>query len=198
MHQCVYVLIDPNTNNIERAVVRALAPFDENLSVPPYKVYLSHAATVEMASCHRLDPNDLPALAPLIEDWIGGEGGIDDTGLFSKRTTNPHGEWDWYEIGGRWDGYLHGRTAAPSDEVPGTAENNSVLAASLLKNRELASRLPAAILTPTGQWIEKSPFITTMSGWFIAEHTKAEWLAFTRRILTAFPKHIVVCVDVHF
>ena len=178
MHSCVYVLIDPNTNNIERSVERALAPFDENLRVPPYKVHISHEAKIEMATCYRLNPDDLPSLAPKIAEWIGGEGGIDDIGLFSKRTDNPDGAWDWYEIGGRWDGYVNGRTAAPSDEVPGTVENNSVLAASLLKNRRLSSRLPAVIVTPTGQWIEKAPYITTSSGWFIRNSATA---AFARR-----------------
>lgn len=198
MHKCVYVLINPNTNNIEAAVARALAPFDEAMQVRPYKLYLTHAVVTEMATRYGLKRDELKSLVPKVHDWVGGLGGIDDIGLFSTRTDNPHGEWDWYEIGGRWDGYLKGRRSSPTESESGTIESNSVPVSSLLSSRKLSSRLPAAIVTPTAQWVEKESFITTSYGWFTAERTKREWLFAVRRILAAFPQHLVVCVDVHF
>ncbi len=198
MHSCVYVLIGPDTNNIEAAVVRALAPFDEALQVRPYTLHINRSATEQMAKHYGLKADDLKSLVSKVPEWVGGVGGIDNFGLFTTRTDNPHGEWDWYEIGGRWNGYLKGRVPRSSDTESGAIENNSALVSSLLRNQKLPSRLPAAIVTPTGQWVEKDSFITTSYGWFVAERTKREWLLAVGRILAAFPQHIVVCVDVHF
>lgn len=191
MHSCVYVLIDPNTNNIEAAVARALAPFDESLQLRPYKLHLNRSATEQMAKHYGLKANDLKSLVPKVSEWVGGVGGIDNFGLFSTRTDNPHAKWDWFEIGGRWNGYLKGRVPRSSDTESAVIENNSAPVSSLLRNQKLASRLPAAIVTPTGQWVEKDSFLTTSYGWFVAERTRREWLLAVRRILAASPQHVV-------
>lgn len=197
MHSCVYVLIGPDTNNIEAAVARALAPFDEALPVRPYKLHFNRSASEQMAKHYGLKAGDLKSLVPKVPEWVGGVGGIDTIGLFTTKTDNPHGEWDWYEIGGRWNGYLKGRAPPSAATVAEIIENNSVTVSSLRRNQKLPSRLPAAIVTPTGQWVEKDSFVTTSYEWFVAERTKREWLQSVRRILDAFPQHIVVCVDVH-
>lgn len=49
-------------------------------------------------------PADLAQLVPHLPDWCGATGGVDATGLYVVTTSNPAGHWDWYEIGGRWDG----------------------------------------------------------------------------------------------
>ena len=33
-------------------------------------------------------------------------GGIDDHGLYALTTYNRDAKWDWYEVGGRWSGFL--------------------------------------------------------------------------------------------
>lgn len=197
MHSCVYVLINGKKQNTESLVNQALAPFDEELAVPPYKEHLSRSGIRLMAEHYKISETDLKQLASKMQDWMGRPGGIDELGLFAVSTCNPHGKWDWYEIGGRWDGYLTGRTPPPTESASRLIDANSTRASTLLKDPKLSSRLPAAVVTPTGEWIEKDAFITTSSGWFIAERTKRDWMLALRRIVAAFPTHTVVCVDVH-
>jgi hypothetical protein len=198
MHSCVYVLIGPDTKNIEAAVARALAPFDEALPIRPYKLHINRSAAEQMAKHYGLKADDLKSLVPKVRDWVGGSGGIDAIGLFTTRSDNPFGKWDWYEIGGRWDGYLTGKTPPRDADESGPIEDNSMQAATLFKNRKLPARLPAAVVTPTGEWVEEESFVTRYYGWFVVQRTKRDWLSVVRRILAAFPTHTVVCVDVHY
>jgi hypothetical protein len=188
MHSCVYVFIGQKTNSIPRSVAEALAPFNEALQVRPYKVHLNHSIVQMMAKHYGLKISDQQALIDKIPEWVGGTGGVDHIGLFAEKRDNPRGKWDWYEIGGRWMGYVAGRDRTACDVLP---------ARKLLQDKKLSSRLPAALVTPTGEWVEKDTFTTTPFGWFVAERTDRDWLLTVQRILTAFPDHLVVCVDVH-
>ena len=65
-------------------------------------------------------------LVPLVsaEDADPRDGGYATVGSDGKIVsvfdrTNPQGYWDWYEIGGRWQGYL--RALGPDDAARGTA-----------------------------------------------------------------------------
>lgn len=189
MHTCVYVIIHTDTQNIPASVARALAPFNEALPVRPYKVHLNHSTVEVMAKHYGLKVADQQALVAKIPEWIGGVGGIDHIGLFAEKTDNPRGKWDWYEIGGRWAGRISDRRVPWRNVLP---------TQKLLRHRRLPSLLPAAVVTPTGEWVEKDTFATTSFGWFVAERTRRDWLSIVRGILAAFPQHLVVCVDVHF
>ena len=93
-------------------------------------------------------------------------------------TRNPKGYWDWYVIGGRWNGVLLGDITFNKD---GTVYDNCILCAKLvLDNIEL----PNAIVTPDGEWHNFQP---TLSGW-------AEYV---RRILWHHAEHYAVAVDCH-
>ena len=107
MHYCVFVLI-PKDADIDIEVAKALAPFDDDLKVDPYKVYLDPQEITRMARHYGTKRTRLKVLAAHMEDWRSGPGGIDDRGLFAISTFNPNAKWDWYEIGGRWDGHLPG------------------------------------------------------------------------------------------
>src|SRR5512145_3202560 len=43
------------------------------------------------------------ALEEFASDW--GNYVKDSAGVFGK-LTNPNAKWDWYQVGGRWDGFL--------------------------------------------------------------------------------------------
>lgn len=193
MHSCVYVFIGPNTNDIETAVAKALAPFDEALTIPPYKIHLSSSGIRAMAEHYKLPETDLKQLAEKMQEWMGCPGGVDEFGLFAIQTSNPLGKWDWYEIGGRWDGLITGRKQPTSDVL----RNNCIRASTLLTARDFAKRIPFAVLTPTGEWVERSTFVTTFTGWYTRETPADDWSAHVRRILEAFPAFRVVCVDTH-
>ena len=195
MHSCVYVIIGPNTNtnDIESAVAKALAPFDEAVTVRPYKVHLSSSSIRAMAEHYKVPETNLKQLGRKMRDWMGCPGGIDELGLFATLTSNPDGKWDWYEIGGRWDGFITGRKRPDGDVL----RNNSILASTLLRARDISSRIPFSIVTPTGEWVERSTFETTSTGWYTRETPIDVWSAHVHRILEAFPAYRVVCVDVH-
>ena len=199
MHSCIYVIIGPNTNtdtdtnDIESAVAKALAPFDEALTVAPYKVHLSSSGIRAMAEHYKVPETNLKQLAGKMQDWMRCRGGIDELGLFASLTSNPDGKWDWYEIGGRWDGLITGRKRPNSDVL----RNNSIRASTLLRARDFSARIPFSIVTPTGEWVERSTFETTSTGWYTRETPTDVWTAHVRRILAAFPMFRVVCVDTH-
>ncbi len=81
-----------------------------------------------MAARHNSKPNEFAKLARLMPHWRGQPGGVDNRGLYSVSTFNPQGHWDWYEIGGRWDGIL---------------ANNVVEPQALLARPDLSAILPA-------------------------------------------------------
>ena len=147
-----------------------------------------------MAEHYKIPATDLQKLAEKMPDWRGVPGGVDELGLFAISTSNPDGKWDWYEIGGRWDGFIKGRKRPSTD----TIRNNIIRASTLLKSQNFAKRIPAGIVTPTGQWVERTLLITTSSGWYLRETPEDVWCNQVRRILKAFPTHRVVGVDIHF
>src|SRR5262249_37176096 len=103
------VVIVPGTtapDQIEDTVSRLLAPYDENLRVHPHKVHLNHKSIERMASHYKKSPQDLTELARSINDWTGDEGGVDEQGLYHLSTHNPQPKWDWWVIGGRWNGVI--------------------------------------------------------------------------------------------
>lgn len=183
MHYCTFVIIGPD-GGIGTQVAEALAPFDETLEVDPYKIHLDEEEIKRMAGHYGLEENDVSGLITKMPDWRGTDGGVDDVGLFSWATTNPEGKWDWYEIGGRWNGYFHGR--------------NVIKAKSLLKSPDLKVRRLYSIVSPDGEWHEVEKLINT--GFFKFDTVKksdSRWLIELKQVLSRFPEHRVVCVDMH-
>ena len=136
-----------------------------------------------MARHYNLEQTELKKLATLMEDWQNELGGIDERGHFAISTANPNVQWDWYEIGGRYQ-----------DHLPG----NIQLAETLLNRSDLKSLLPAALVTPDGTWHERETFITTSwtEGRFVAKLDR-DWLKEVREALSHYPMYRVVCVDLH-
>jgi hypothetical protein len=57
-----------------------------------------------------------PTLEQFLQDWHSLEKPDDETGKYGY-WHNPNSKWDWYQIGGRWAGFLR----VPSDSVSGKA-----------------------------------------------------------------------------
>lgn len=186
MHYCVFVLTDPRCDP-EDAVEAALTPFNEQNDVEPYRVYLSHDEVVRMAARFGLVPADLHALALKMPEWTGCRGGVDREGLYYLSSCNPDGRWDWYEIGGRWDGYIP------------RSRNNTIIAGTLARSASLSRCLPCFLLTPEGDWLEHERFYFLNN----LENSKTEkleeqhWFRIVQEALSKWPKYRVVCVDVH-
>ena len=78
---------------------------------------------------------DQAYLLSVMEDWNGCEGIVRDGVLGSMSTYNPLSTWDWFEVGGRWNG-----------EVP----NNNCLASEIPKYFE--NYIPSVIVTKENGW----------------------------------------------
>lgn len=92
---------------IETYLDKMLAPFNENLEVEPYIAYTKDKL-VEMYkeykdSMKKRGNDDIISFEEYSEDYAGY--GLDEEGNALSRY-NPDSKWDWYVIGGRWDGLI--------------------------------------------------------------------------------------------
>lgn len=99
----------------------ALAPYDENLSVPSYPDPISEDSFTRFVKFYR-DRGKLGEtyteedLKQCWENWSGNELVKTDTGYASMSTYNPNSKWDWYQVGGRWRGFFRVKPGTPEDE----------------------------------------------------------------------------------
>lgn len=96
----------------DQDVDELLAPYDESIEVAPYVKYTRQQAIDRVHSWkgHEDMPDD-EAYQYLAEDYETDE----DGNLLT--TYNPNSKWDWYEIGGRWDGELRLKNGESSNEA---------------------------------------------------------------------------------
>src|SRR5262245_7463536 len=59
-----------------------------------------------MAEHSGIPPTDLHQLASKMKDWEKEDGIVSDGRLARISTRNPNGRFDFYEVGGRWAGFL--------------------------------------------------------------------------------------------
>ncbi len=77
-------------------------------------------------------------------------------------TYNPDSKWDWYRIGGRYDGTIAGKVIESDDKgfnfdpIHEELDNNTAL----FKNVK-PKDYPYALILPTGEWVERGQM-----GWF--------------------------------
>jgi len=105
------------TNTDKVSLDEQLAPFDENTNVPEYRRYLDEDDIKSMREYYSkknpdTDYSTLESLVPRLDDWCGGEGGVDEKGLYYLSQYNPDSKWDWYAVGGRWAGFFKGKPGA--------------------------------------------------------------------------------------
>lgn len=237
MSHSTVLVIGPTT--IEE-VELALAPFDENTTVPRY----IEATRAEQIADYRKDlavaaenlrkyqagepPYDQP-VNPRHIRWIEVEApqadGLSDDQLWEQKivtdrrerdeqgnvwsTWNPKARWDWYVIGGRWDGglvttepvveaqrmdpgeYPVSAMASEHREPCDWRHTNFVPALSMLDREQ--TRATLAVLTPDGEWHEGG-----LVGWFgvVTDETDGwpeQWAA----LVDAHPAQPAWLVDVH-
>src|ERR1051325_6683534 len=144
MHYCCFVIGDDPERQLER--------FSDYFPVEPAKVYIDADALRRMAEYHRVSSaDDLPALLPYVRKWYGhsvtGEGvGLDEGGIYWWDESNPGGKFDWFAVGGRFDGMLPVR-AAGGPRRANQARRGEV------DEDDLFADPPAALLV-NGEWHE--------------------------------------------
>ena len=128
---------------------QVLAPFDEELSVPEYVRDIVSRTEMEsfMEYYHEKYPTtaDCKDFEKLYEDfgesWNGGIWKKDPAdGQWKEFVTwNPDAQWDWYQIGGRWDGKLCGMNEMTVEEALADEDFPEVTAYAIVRD---------------GKWIE--------------------------------------------
>ena len=111
MHFSVVVVTDGGS---EEEVAGALAPYDETLEADPWRSY----SELDWVRQIQGDVDDATLLAVIGERWPDMVCGLDDTGLYLVTTWNPQGQWDWWQIGGRWQASLVRDDGAMVDTGP--------------------------------------------------------------------------------
>ncbi len=96
-----------------------------------------------------------------------------------RSTYNPEAKWDWWSIGGRWNGLLIGNR----DELSNIIENNMLPVRDLL-TRDIDELIPYAIVTPD-RWRDRE------------NKSDEEWRQEAKEILEAHEEYMAVACDLH-
>lgn len=120
-HFVVIVCLPPTPpERLPGALTEALAPFDEDREVEPYRQYIEdwqaqyQEALEFYAECPQyrpagLDEQDVLAVLSAYEDCEVVKEVSEDSSIvmyYLMSTFNPRSTWDWWEVGGRWKGYF--------------------------------------------------------------------------------------------
>jgi len=112
-------------------------------------------------------------------------------------TYNPKSKWDWWQIGGRWDGVLAG-TPAENEDGLNFGPNPERLGNNLVRVEDLTrERMPFAFVLPDGTWLQQGE----MGGWGIVHREDISPEMWETKTLDALKARYgglrVVAVDCH-
>jgi hypothetical protein len=203
-HFTVAIIIPPHIRDIDGFITEQMLPYDETTVVAPYVAFSLDQATEDLKSTiHRLEliisrreqfydlekcREDLERLRQTTPDQryqerLAFHDQFNDDGK-PISTYNPASKWDWYVVGGRWDGWINNRESSGEKLVDN------------ISTTELAierGKVPHAVITPDGFWHENGQM-----GWFGAMLTENEgWDAEALRLFAHYPEHQVIIVDAH-
>ena len=147
-------------DGIEAYVEKQMEPFSEYLEMVEYKQHMDEHDLKMMKDTYKTD--NLEELVKKMEDWNGREGGVDEEGLYYLTTSNPDGHWDYYNIGGRWDGLIQGELRPSKDNGFNFDEEHHQLKYNIAKIDSLSpkevERSIHSVITPEGEWVESEIF----------------------------------------
>lgn len=185
-HFMVTVLVPKDTQDIVDKANELLAPYDENINVAPYIYKTREELLLEKEEVTKqVNSVNCPdylkdyrgkiekmSLAKFVRDFHGKEVDEEENLL---TTYNKKSRWDWYVIGGRWDGTLP-NNICPVSEIP----------------KDFTC---FAIVTPDGEWHERG----RMGWWAIVMNEKDEmgWEFVQSALFAAYKDCTAVGVDLH-
>ena len=147
-HQLVLVLIqDPSAKVLEQTGT-LLAQYSTHAKAAPYKQYFEPGVWWDGRIWGEADA---AGYARAWEEMNGQPFEHDEKGYYRWLDTNGDGYYDWYTIGGRWDGIfadLFHSGSAGVDMTGHTVEGNICPVALLPETY----RVPGSIVTPDGEW----------------------------------------------
>ncbi|MEU9208512.1 hypothetical protein AB0D27_11300 [Streptomyces sp. NPDC048415] len=144
-HFPVTVCLPPMApERVTDALEAALAPYDENMDVEPYRDYIENwqDAYERALKYYTENPKSKPAgldeldAAAILSAYQGEavheetKDGSDCVLFYRESTYNPKSKWDWWVIGGRWLGYFAVKPEHDGDPRlfkgrPGTFDNKA-------------------------------------------------------------------------
>lgn len=158
-----------------------------------WKAHIAPYVATEEAALSTRDDKDAPD--PTCDE-CGGSG-------TRKTTRNPDSKWDWWRVGGRWDGAIFGKDEAKRretrdgfnfDDVHQDVTRNRRRVGDFLATCEGGDAwFPFAIVTPDGKWNEKG----SMGWWGMVADEKDDWPAQAAAILRAHESLDGVLCDLH-
>lgn len=112
-------------------------------------------------------------------------------------TYNPKSKWDWYKIGGRWDGYIVDETVLVAADCPvgmanlppHPAHGQNVLQTSAIRDDFSCY----AVVAPDYEWHEKG----TMGWWAVSTNEDPEWPECRKALFAKHGDCLAVLVDCH-
>jgi hypothetical protein len=113
-------------------------------------------------------------------------------------TYNSESKWDWYSLGGRWDGAIQGEERPSKDGGFNFGDEHHHIEHNITKASDLIERpsdYPFALVLPDGTWVERGK----MGWWGMVkdEQKKSTWREQIKTILTKYADCLVVGVDCH-
>jgi len=123
------------------------------------------------------------------EDNIGVDGEV-------YSTYNPNSKWDWWVIGGRWDGIIKNNYQSSDNGFNFNDQhhtiNNNIIEVKLINNSE---QYPFAIVTPDGDWHEKG----NMGWWCMVQNEKEQndWNDMCNMLFNKYQDCWAVGCDMH-
>lgn len=213
-HFTIGIIAPPNVQNIERFIESQMEPYREHSNHEPYVCYSVEKAKADIE-------RDILRLGRIIERqetgydlekcrtslaYIRGTTPeqryreyLDRHDTFNAKgeplsTYNPKSKWDWYSIGGRWDGWItHNKLSSERGRNVGAkreeVSNNIATTEEAIK----CGFVPHAIITPEGEWLERGRL-----GWFALLITEnEEWDDEAQFYFESHPGHFVVILDAH-
>jgi len=116
-----------------------------------------------------------------VASWYEDDDKDEEGNLYS--TYNPNSKWDWYSIGGRWNGYLKTLSGEPTNE-------------DYASEIDWTETVPFAFISPDGRWHERGEM-----GWWACvsnEKDKDSWEIEFKNFISSLEEDVVVtAVDCH-
>jgi hypothetical protein len=145
----------------------------------PYQAFLSPEQIAEMADEYEVSPDNLEFLCRHLQEWADGEGFIENGQLGYWSIENPNGKFDWFDIGGRWGGYLQLASGELVDQA-------------LLKDLDIGLLLGNApvFVIKDGEWLtgDMEPL----------EPANEAWITHYQAIINSLPPDsLITVVDIH-
>lgn len=175
-------------------VHQRLHRFAEYAKVDPYRVYVEGERLEQMAEHFKLSTTDLEALAAKMPEWADCKAEIHAGRLCTWERMNPNSKFDFFKIGGRFDGYLRLRAPRrPSllGRLVGKKEISQVNRAFKheIETQAVVENPPFAILVGEA-WVEQ--------GWSSEAPNDDQWRQqFAQRFAAVGESEMITVVDVH-